>query len=247
VAIYQALEKKYYNFGEARPLENQVVEITRIETDFDEKFGVPRQSGMIHEARGVMRFCKSEEYRQALFGLEQCSHLWLISWFHQIEGDQVKPRVRPPRLGGDKSLGVFSTRSPFRPNPIGLSLVQFNELKEQSDCLELWVSGVDLVNGTPILDIKPYLPEHETVEEAKLGWVEQGWEELNVVWSALALKQVENEAESYVEMVTAVLRKDPRPAYHRDKGVSQSYGLKLRGKNVKFTVKEAILEVDSIV
>lgn len=245
MALYYSLEKKYHNFGEAPSLEVKITSIAHIETAFDEKFGVPRQSGIIPEVKGVLRFCKSEEYRQALYGLEKCSHLWLISWFHEID-TQAKPRVRPPRLGGEKSLGVFSTRSPFRPNPIGLSLVEFLEVCEKPDCFELWVSGVDLVNGTPILDIKPYLPELEAIETAKLAWVEQDWSELNVVWSDLAQRQAEGMGPDFQAMVSAVLKRDPRPAYHREKELSQSYGVNLSGKNIKFTVKNGVLTVNSI-
>ena len=126
------------DFNQGENLNVDLKPIAYLESVFDEKFGIPRQPGIIKEAKGVIRFKASEENKQAIFGLEMCSHLWLLTWFHQADPNSVKPRVRPPRLGGNKTLGVYATRSPFRPNPIALSLVELESIHLKGKTIEIW-------------------------------------------------------------------------------------------------------------
>jgi len=240
--------ENYSNFKEGEKLTVPLQIIARIETVFDEKFGVPRQPGIIPEATGIMRFKASEDYKQAFHGLEKCSHIWLMTWFHQVEPEMVKPRVRPPRLGGDKSLGVFATRSPFRPNPIALSLVELDHIDITSENIEIKVKGVDLVSGTPVLDIKPYLPYCESMADAKLDWVEAKWENLEVNWSSDAENHFNNlklDLETKL-LINKVLEQDPRPAYKKAKKERQVYGVKLKGINIKFSIETDKIVVESL-
>jgi len=132
--------------------------IAQIKTPFPEKFGVPRQSLLVSKAWGLMVFPKTDFYSEAFRGIEESSHLWLISEFHLIPNDDFNGLVRPPRFENKKKMGVYGTRSPHRPNRLGLSLVEFDRLEILSDKINLWVRGVDLVDGTPVFDIKPYVP-----------------------------------------------------------------------------------------
>lgn len=226
----------------------KVTPIAKLETCFDEKFGVPRQSGIIPEAKGMIRFSLTEGHRQSLKGLDSCSHLWLLTWFHLVDTKNIKARVRPPRMGGDKSLGVFATRSPFRPNPIGLSLVELEKIEETNDSLILHVKGIDLVDQTPVLDIKPYLPYCESKLGASIGWLSPDWEKLTVQWSEVAALNLEKEAlnSEFKSLVEAILVQDPRPAYQRAQLLDKSYGLCVQGRNVKFHVEDGIAVVESI-
>jgi len=242
--------EKYSNFKEGENLNVDLQVIAKIETVFDEKFGVPRQPGLIPEASGIMRFKASEDYKQAFHGLEQCSHIWLMTWFHQVDINMVKPRVRPPRLGGDKSLGVFATRSPFRPNPIALSLVELEKISIGPEIIEIKVKGVDLVSGTPVLDIKPYLPYCESIPEAKVDWLElePEWRKLHVTWSPKAeqdFNELNIDSETKL-LVDKVLEQDPRPAYKKSKMDEQFYGIKLKGINIRFSIETDKITVKSM-
>ena len=139
-----------------------------IRTPFVEKFGVPRQSLLVADAIGEMVFPKNDFYAEAFRGIETFSHLWLIFDFHQVDEKSVQALVRPPRFEGKLKLGVFATRSPHRPNRMGLSVVKFLKIEERKDFVHLFVSGVDLVDGTPILDIKPYIPHYDSVPDARV-------------------------------------------------------------------------------
>lgn len=200
--------------------------IGRIESCFEEKFGTPRQSGLVPEARGRVVF--SEEVPAgACRGLAGFSHVWLVFLFDQVGEDEARWFVRPPRLGGNEKLGVFATRSPFRPNRIGLSLVKLEAVADDS----LEVSGLDLVEGTPILDVKPYLPFVESVPGASGGFAEEAPESLEVEFS----DEVQGElTEEEMKFIGRVLSVDPRPAYHDD---GRSYGCRLAGRNVQWRVE----------
>ncbi len=216
--------------------------VAKIHTDFPEKFGIPRQSGLIKELRAEIIF--EEEYRnpQALKGIEGFSHLWLLWDFSKVEDNGWRPTVRPPRLGGNKRMGVFATRSPFRPNPIGLSCVKLEEVKETNKGTVLVVSGADLMDGTPILDIKPYLPFTDCVPEATGGFAEEvKGDRLEVIFPQ-SLK--ENIDPQKVSSLTAVLKQDPRPAYQNDP--RREYGFDFAGYSIKFKVENNILTVTNI-
>ena len=205
--------------------------IARIYTDFKEKFGIPRQSGVV-STKGRIVF--EPEYRrpEALRGIEGYSHLWLIWCFSEAERDEWSPTVRPPRLGGNKRVGVFATRSPFRPNPIGLSSVRLLSVeKTESEGLCLIVEGADILDGTPIYDIKPYLAYTDSHPDAKGGFADGVRDyEVEVV---LDEKVAEVFYEEEREEILALLRQDPRPSYKGE--CDREYGMKYRDFEVFFT------------
>lgn len=217
--------------------------IARIQNDFPEKFGVPRQSGLVESLRAKIVF--EPEYRNidAFRGLEGYSHIWLIWQFSEAVRDNWSPTVRPPRLGGDVRQGVFATRSPFRPNPIGLSSVKL-EAVELDDTLGpvLVISGADLMNDTPIYDIKPYLPFTDSHPDAVGGFadafVDYG---LQVNFPAELLALVPEEKR---ESLLGVLAQDPRPSYQKDP--ERVYGVLFGSQNIRFQVQENLLTVIAV-
>ncbi|MBO5321231.1 MAG: tRNA (N6-threonylcarbamoyladenosine(37)-N6)-methyltransferase TrmO [Clostridia bacterium] len=216
--------------------------IAHIKTDFPEKFGVPRQSGLVPALKGEIVFC--EEYRDssALKGIEGFSHLWLLWDFSEVEDTKWRPTVRPPRLGGNKRMGVFATRSPFRPNPIGLSCVKLEEVKQTADGAVLVISGADLMDGTPILDIKPYLPFADCVKDATGGFANEVYGDKLEVEIPEEFKAVLSE-EKYNSLVE-VLKSDPRPAYQDDP--DREYGFDFAKHSIKFKVNGKTLFVTQI-
>ncbi|MCQ2520219.1 MAG: tRNA (N6-threonylcarbamoyladenosine(37)-N6)-methyltransferase TrmO [Lachnospiraceae bacterium] len=215
--------------------------IAHIITDFDEKFGVPRQSGLC-SAKGRIIF--EPEYRSpdALKGIEEFDYLWIIWGFEGVESDTFKATVRPPRLGGNETRGVFATRSPFRPNPLGLSSVKYEGLEVTENGLTVLVSGVDMRNNTPIYDIKPYLPYVDSHPEASNGFAgEHRSENLKVEMSRELLKLIPNDKR---DTLIEVLEQDPRPHYQDDP--EREYGLSFAGLNIKFKVSESILKVTRV-
>ncbi len=220
--------------------------IAKIETDFPEKFGIPRQSGLIEELKGTIVFEPQYRNKEALKGLEGYNYIWLLWQFEGVERDTWSVTVRPPRLGGNKHMGVFATRSPFRPNPIGLSSVKLEriELDTQRGPV-LHVSGIDLRHNTPIYDIKPYLPYVDCHTDATGGFAHEVKDyELQVVFPEELLKCIPEEKR---QAILAVLRQDPRPSYHNDP--ERKYGVTFAGFNVCFTVAEnllTVIEVDFI-
>ena len=216
--------------------------IAHIENIFTEKFGIPRQSGLV----GVMsRIVLAEEYRDPSVykGLEDYSHIWILWEFSQNKDVPFSPTVRPPRLGGNTRMGVFATRSPYRPNNIGLSCVKIEKIElHTADGPILWVSGADLMNGTPILDIKPYLPNTDCIPDAKGGFSTQvEWKELQVEISDELLELL---PEANRETIINLLSQDPRPAYHNDP--EKVYGVTYGKLNIKFKVKDKTLRVIDI-
>lgn len=207
--------------------------IARIRSQFPEKFGIPRQSGLVEELKARVVF--EPEYRdpQALRGLEGFSHIWLIWQFSRSMGAGWSPTVRPPRLGGNERMGVFATRSPFRPNPMGLSCVKLEKVELSSpEGPVLWVAGADLMDGTPIYDIKPYLPYADCKPQAVGGFASAPKEAtLTVDFPAQLLERVPQELR---EALTGVLAQDPRPTYHHDP--QRVYGMAFGGLQVRFTV-----------
>ena len=196
-----------------------------VKSPYHEKFGIPRQPGLAANARGVLKFQDTEELRMALRDLDGFSHLWVIFVFHAaFEANQKwKPRVRPPRLGGKKKVGVLSSRAPHRPNPIGLSVLKIEEIRVTAvGGAEIEVSGVDLLDGTPILDIKPYLTYCDSVPQASEGWAAAPIERHPVIIhekAAHTLARLEEldpvRFKDYTQMVTQTLEIDPRPAFQK--------------------------------
>lgn len=215
--------------------------IARIQTDFPTKFGIPRQSGLT-ELEAVIVF--EPEYRrpEALRGIEAFSHLWLIWEFSEAKRDGWSPTVRPPRLGGNTRVGVFATRSPFRPNPIGLSSVRLLGVEKTSEGDVLRVSGADLMDGTPILDIKPYLAFTDSHPDALGGFAdERRGDHLEVVFPEQLLEAVPSEKR---DSLISLLSEDPRPHYQNDP--SREYGFGFAGLNILFRVDGAVLHVTSV-
>ncbi len=218
--------------------------IARIHTDFPTKFGIPRQSGIIESLQGRIVF--EPEYRntEAVRGLEEFSHIWLIWEFSEAVREDWSPTVRPPRLGGNVRKGVFATRSPFRPNPIGLSSVKLEKVEIDPKLGPvLHVSGADLMDGTPIYDIKPYIAYTDSHPEAVSGFASKPAEYLlEVDFPDTLLQKVNPELrESLIE----VLAHDPRPQYHDDP--ERVYGMEFGGMEVKFKVDGMLLSVVDIV
>lgn len=213
--------------------------IAHIHTDFPQKFGIPRQSGLVKELVGRIVF--EPEYRNAdsLRGIEGYDYLWLLWKFEGVERENWSPTVRPPRLGGETHMGVFATRSPFRPNPIGLSSVKLEAVEQTNEGMVLVVSGIDLRDNTPIYDIKPYLPHVDSHPEARGGFaVEQADYELAVEFPEELLSQIPAEKR---QAIIEVLKQDPRPAYHEDE--TRRYGVSFAGFDVRFVVKMGVLTV----
>ena len=213
--------------------------IARIHNAFDEKFGVPRQSGLAEEV--ISTIVLEEEFRaaEALRGIEEFSHLWLIWAFDRAERETWSPTVRPPRLGGNKRVGVFATRSPFRPNAIGLSCVRLLGVEKTPEGHVLKVAGADLVNGTPSYDIKPYLPYADCKPDATGGFTDGTVKRtVDVQLSGEALKQL---TEDERRELKAVLKEDPRPAYQEDP--EREYVFGFAGKQIHFKVSNMLLTV----
>ena len=218
--------------------------IAHIHSDFAEKFGVPRQSGLVEELEADIVFEPAYQNPDALRGLEDFSHIWLIWAFHQAVRDTWSPTVRPPRLGGNVRMGVFATRSPFRPNPIGLSSVRLERVELTADLGPvLHVRGADLVDGTPIFDIKPYIPYGDSHPEAVGGFASAAaGETLTVVIPPELLEQV---PESRREALRGVLAQDPRPHYQNDP--DRVYGFTFAGMEVRFSVAGGVLTVREVI
>ncbi|MGN0447939.1 MAG: tRNA (N6-threonylcarbamoyladenosine(37)-N6)-methyltransferase TrmO [Acutalibacteraceae bacterium] len=217
--------------------------IAYIKTDFKEKFGIPRQSGLINECKGKIVFLKEYSVPEAFRGLENFSHIWVLWEFSEAKRESRSPTVRPPLLGGNKRMGVFATRSPFRPNNIGLSAVRLDKVDlENKDGVTLYVSGADMLDGTPVFDVKPYLPYADSIPGATGGFTENLAERsVDVVFPEALLSKVPEEKRA---SLSAVLKGDPRPSYQADP--ERIYGMKYGGFEVKFKVDGGVLEVKDI-
>ena len=217
--------------------------VAHIESDFPTKFGIPRQAGLVAELTATVVF--EPEYRdpEALRGIEGFSHLWLIWEFSEAKRQTWSPTVRPPRLGGNTRMGVFATRSPFRPNPIGLSCVKLEGVEVTADKgTVLHVSGADLMDGTPIFDVKPYVPYADCHPDASEGFTAPGQDYLlKVVIPENLLGKVPADRR---EALKGVLAQDPRPSYQRDP--ERVYGFGFAGLEVKFSVRDDVLTVTEI-
>ena len=211
--------------------------IAKTESDFPTKFGLPRQSGIVEDNLSRIVFEKEYASPEAIRGLDGYSHIWLIWGFSQIKQRGWSPTVRPPRLGGNKRMGVFATRSPNRPNPLGLSCVRLAAIEDGA----LIVDGADLMDGTPIYDIKPYLPFTDSRPNALGGFAAEVFGDRLEVDIDKSLLELVPENKQHV--LSEILKGDPRPAYHNDDRI---YGFQFADFEIKFTVKNGILTVINI-
>ena len=219
--------------------------VARLRSPFGEKFGIPRQAGLAPSARGEVVFVPPYDDPAMLDGLAGFSHLWLTFRFDRCVAQGWRPRVRPPRLGGNREVGVWASRSPFRPNFLGLSAVRLLEVVERPQPL-LRVAGLDLLDGTPVFDIKPYLPYSDVIAGATGGFAQQRPDAaLAVRFSDAALTLLESGAVSgdLRQLIVEVLALDPRPAYRRDDEPERVYGMLLAGHNVRWRVVDGVVEV----
>ena len=218
--------------------------IARVRSDFPEKFGVPRQAGLVPDLRARVVFEPEYAAPEALRGLEDFSHIWLIWGFSENADRGWSPTVRPPRLGGNARMGVFATRSPFRPNPVGLSCVKIEEIVLNApDGPQIVVSGADLMDGTPIYDIKPYLPYADSHPEARGGFAAGEWNrQLRVECPEELLRRVPQDQR---QTVLDILSQDPRPSYQHDP--ERVYGMEYAGMDIRFRVDGDVLEIIEIV
>jgi len=218
--------------------------IARVRTDFKEKFGIPRQSGIIKELSGRIEFEKEYGTLESLRGLEEFSHLWILWEFSENKEKDWSPTVRPPKLGGNKRVGVFATRSPFRPNPIGMSCVRLERIEYTKKGAVLHIKGADILDNTPVYDIKPYLPYADSYPEATGGFTD------NLDISPLKT-EIKDEffyelPEKIKEEILKILSGDPRPAYQNDDRI---YGFKYSNLEIRFCVSEntaTVISVDKI-
>lgn len=211
-----------------------------ISTPFKQKFGIPRQSQSLSEAKGVIKFAHDINPLNACRGLDEFSHLWISFIFHENIDSGWKDTVRPPRLGGNQKVGVFASRSTFRPNPIGLSVVKNLGLNEHN---ELMVEGVDLLDQTPIIDIKPYIGYADSIVDSHCGYADEPpTTEMAVDYSDDAWLQLQNTNKHYPEfkaLLENVLSQDPRPAYKKKSTDDKIYNVLLFNYDVKWQVRES--------
>lgn len=221
----------------------EILPIAVIRTEFPEKFGIPRQSGLASSLRGRIVFNEGYKDPSALRGLESFSHLWLIWEFSSNRHSDWHPTVRPPRLGGNATMGVFATRSPYRPNPLGLSCVEIDRIEySTAEGPIIYVRGADLMDGTPIYDIKPYIRYADSRPDAVCGYADEiPQKTLEVVMSEAVRMELGDKAEAAVE----ILAYDPRPSYQNDP--ERVYGLSYAGYDIKFVVVDNTLTVTELV
>ena len=221
-----------------------------IHSCFKEKFGIPRQPGLVKEAPATLQLIPPYDRPEALQGLEGYSHLWITFVFHQSLNTPWRPMVRPPRLGGNKRIGVFATRSPVRPNPIGLSVVEIGQIDLERREIDL--KGVDLLDGTPVLDIKPYLPYVDSIPDACGGFAPEAPDNagIDVNFSLQALEQLQiltdNRVEQAQRLITQLLKHDPRPAYLDGNKIRSRFGMRLNNFNVRWQMEGNLARVTEI-
>ena len=217
--------------------------IAHVHSDFKTKFGIPRQSGLVPELISTIVFEPEYSNKEALRGIEQFSHLWLIWQFSETVRDNWSPTVRPPRLGGNKRVGVFATRSPYRPNALGLSCVKRMDVFEgESGTMCIVVSGADLMDGTPIYDIKPYLPFADSIPDAVGGFADEKFSySLKVEFDTELMNRLPADKR---EAAIKILEQDPRPSYQNNP--DRIYGVEFAGFDIKFKVDGNLLTVISL-
>ena len=221
-----------------------------IRSPYKEKFAVPRQPGLIEDGGGELQLLAPYNQPEAVRGLSDFSHVWVMFVFHQTMEGGWRPTVRPPRLGGNTRMGVFATRSTFRPNPIGMSLIELKGIRRQGAEVILELGSLDLVDGTPVIDIKPYLPFAESQPLARAGFAQTAPDaDMLVCFSAIAEQQLVQQQARYPDLrrfITQVLAQDPRPAYRKDDNESREYAVLLLEFNVRWRVMGQQTEVLSL-
>lgn len=225
--------------------------IGKIHSCFKEKFGIPRQPGLVAEACATVELLPPYDDAAAVRGLTEFSHIWLIFVFHAVPPGRWRPTVRPPRLGGNRRMGVFASRSTYRPNPIGQSVVQLDGVSHTGGRLELKVSGVDLLDQTPVLDIKPYLPYADALPEAKGGYAtERPGPHGRVIFSEqaeAALKRYRGDQVTDLRrLVERLLENDPRPAYRKAEVEGRTYGMRIEAFNIEWVLKGEEIVVTAV-
>ncbi|WP_416380734.1 tRNA (N6-threonylcarbamoyladenosine(37)-N6)-methyltransferase TrmO [Gilliamella sp. B2840] len=229
----------------------QIKPIGIIHSPYSEKFAVPRQPNLVTAGQGELHLLSPYNNPVSVKGLEQFSHLWLLFQFHHIEPEKWRLAVRPPRLGGNKTLGVFATRSPFRPNHIGLSAVELKSIVFKNKQIILKLGSIDLVDGTPIIDIKPYLPYCDSYPWAVAGYAQSEPEKkITVEFSPQAQLILTSYLSTYPhlkELITQVISQDPRPAYKQNNIEQQEYGLRLYQFNIKCKISNQHAIVEDII
>lgn len=223
--------------------------IGHIRSCFRQKFGIPRQPALVPAARALLELLPPYAAPEAVRGLEGFSHIWVVFVFHGVRAGLWHPTVRPPRLGGRQRLGVYATRSTFRPNPIGLSAVELEGIEIDRGRARLRLKGVDLLDGTPVLDIKPYLPYADCIPEARGGFApEPPTAALNVEFSPQAEAAcAAHPGEDLRELIVQLLRHDPRPAYLGENAPSRRHGMRLYDWDVQWEMREGAVLITQIV
>lgn len=225
----------------------QFEQIGVIRSPYKEKFAVPRQPGLVKSCGGELHLMAPYNQADAVRGLEDFSHLWILFVFHQTMEGGWRPTVRPPRLGGNARMGVFATRSTFRPNPVGMSLVELKGVRCHKDQVILELGSLDLVDGTPVVDIKPYLPFAEALPEARASYAQQAPQAETIVSFtpelAAELPRLEKRYPRIGDFIVEVLSQDPRPAYRKEEEAGKTYAVWLLDFNVRWRVTSAGFEV----
>ncbi|MEZ9595920.1 tRNA (N6-threonylcarbamoyladenosine(37)-N6)-methyltransferase TrmO [Shewanella sp. 10N.261.52.F9] len=227
---------------------SQIQAVAYCRTPYKQKFGIPRQPGLVSAARGFVELAPPFNQIDAVRGLEQYSHLWLLFCFHENLAAGWKTTVRPPRLGGNEKLGVFATRSTFRPNGIGQSVVKLHAVHSHNGKVSLEISGMDLLDGTPIIDIKPYIPFSDSIENAQGGIAQEAPVLANVYFNEQAQIQLEKYQQNpayprLAELIEGVLAQDPRPAYKKAKADPKLYQVALYDLDILWIVTDAGIKV----
>ncbi|WP_241967813.1 tRNA (N6-threonylcarbamoyladenosine(37)-N6)-methyltransferase TrmO [Pseudidiomarina homiensis] len=229
------------HFSSTNIMTHTIEAVGVIHSPYAQKFAIPRQPGLVTAARAEIELYAGFD-GEAVRGLTDFSHIWVFFLFHENLAQGWQPLVRPPRLGGNTKVGVFASRSTFRPNGIGMSVVELLAIQQHNDKTKLLVRGGDWVNGTPVIDIKPYLPYVDAIPSAQGGYAHTAPEQhLTVVYAPQALQQLRELANAYAnleELITQVLQQDPRPAYKRNKASEQIYGMQLYDLNIQWRVED---------
>ncbi|RUO25367.1 tRNA (N6-threonylcarbamoyladenosine(37)-N6)-methyltransferase TrmO [Aliidiomarina minuta] len=218
-----------------------------VQSPYREKFAIPRQPGLVSSAQGRLILTDDYNRQECIAGLEDFSHIWIQFVFHATAEQGWKPKVRPPRLGGNRKVGIFATRSTFRPNPIGLSVVKLEEILYEDKHWQLVISGLDLLDKTPVLDIKPYIAYSDALTEVSSGFAQEApQQQMPVNFSPQALKQLDRYHSQYPQLkllIEQVLAQDPRPAYRQHKDDNKTYGMQLYQLNIRWQVmaQEAVV------